>query len=79
MRAPVRWQYPVGHATPVRSPGEVSVADSARVVFDRGTAWAFTHATRAAGSCRSPGCALAASATAADTCGVAIDVPWMLE
>jgi len=28
MVPPPRWQYPLGHATPERSPGEVSVADS---------------------------------------------------
>jgi hypothetical protein len=39
--APPRWQKPVGQATPVRSPGEVSVADSGGVALctERALAW----------------------------------------
>jgi len=77
--APPRWQQPVGHATPVRSPGEVSVADSGGVRLLTDRALACSRATSAPGRWRSRGCSLAIRATAAAACGAAIEVPWMVE
>jgi hypothetical protein len=63
---------------PVRSPPLVSVAESARVrLWTSSLARAFNLPISAPGCFRSPGWALAISASAPTACGVAIEVPWM--
>ena len=64
---------------PVRSPGEVSVADRARVaLWTSVLAWASRRARSARGCLRSDGWALATKAREAATCGAAMEVPWMV-
>jgi hypothetical protein len=56
----------------------VSVADSTWVrLWTLVFALAYRRGTSAAGRCRSEGWALAVRVTAAETCGVAIEVSWI--
>jgi hypothetical protein len=70
----------MSQGSPVRSPGEVSVADRARVaLWTSVLAWAWRRLSSAAGCLRSDGWALAIRASEAATCGAAMEVPWMVE
>src|SRR5205823_306561 len=80
MAAPPRWQFPLPHATPVRSPVDVSVRSIGGVWFVAGkTAAAFIAATSASTSPWRLGFAARRSAATAEACGVAMDVPWIVE
>ena len=66
--------------SPVRSPGEVSVAEMARVMLCRSwLASPLSRASSAPGCLPSEGWALATRASEAATCGAASEVPWMVE
>ena len=78
---PPRWHHPYVQGAPDWSMFDVSVLTGG-VLFQLWpgfVAVAFNRAIIFSGLCRRLGSAVAIKANVADTCGVAIDVPWIVE